>query len=320
MAFKISDELSNSPQFGGETPLTKTWKGIELTVAFENIEKPTVWKIHEGRHALIVHLGGTIDTIETEINRRTSKLNPPTDGEFWLIPADSEYLTYTQGGAVSYAELYFDVNYLEDLLGEKTSNYKLLPHIGHYDNFLYQNIKELVSLTAKSDDISQLLGENLSQAVCLYLFGNYNAREFAAHGTKTKFTPQKFSRLQEFIHDNLAEKITLENLADIADVTQHNLLRVFGNSFGKTPAQYIIEQRLRKARWLLANTKKHITDIALETGFSSHSHLTATFKKNIRITPREFRHLHKTESCSMNVGRTFRQIGTNHFGNLAAVR
>lgn len=291
MAFRISAKLSNSPQFVAK-PIKTNWEGIELTVASENIEKPTIWKIHENRHALIVHLDGKIETIETEINRRASKLNPPTDGEFWLIPANYEYLTYTQGEAVRYAEFYFDLNYLENLLGEKAGNYELLPHIGHYDNFLYQNVKELVSLTAKSDDISKLLGENLSQAVCLYLFGNYNARESATSGTKIKFTPQKFSLLQEYIHDNLAEKITLDNLAEIANVTQHNLLRFFGNSFGKTPAQYIIEQRLRKARWLLANTKKDITAIALETGFSSHSHLTSTFKKNVGTTPQDFRQLH----------------------------
>lgn len=292
MTFKISAELSKSPQFVSDKPITTNWQGIELTVASENIEKPTVWKIHEKRHALIVHLGGKMNTIETEINRRASKLNPPTDGEFWLIPAKSEYFTYTQGEAVSYAEFYFDLDYLENLLGEKAKNYELMPHIGQYDNFLYQNVKELVSTTSKNDDISKLIGNNISQTLCLYLFSNYNTNEFASNGNKIKFTPKKFSLLQEYIHDNLSDKITLENLAEIAEISNHNLLRFFSNSFGKTPAQYIIEQRLRKARWLLKNSKKDITNIALETGFSSHSHLTSTFKKIIGITPQEFRQLY----------------------------
>jgi AraC family transcriptional regulator len=292
MASKISAKLSKSPQLFVEKPKRANWQGIELTLASESIEKPTVWKIHENRHALIVHLGGKIDTIETEINHRASKLSPPTDGEFWLIPANSEYFTYTQGEAVAYAEFYFDLNYLDKLLGDKAKDYELLPHVGQFNNFLYQNVKELVSVTSRTDDVSKLIGENVSQTLCLYLFSNYGTNKSVSAANHQKFTPKRFSLLQEFIHDNLSEKITLENLAEIVGLSEHNLLRLFNSSFGKTPAQYIIEQRLRKARWLLANTKKDITTIALETGFSSHSHLTSTFKKNVGISPNNFRLLH----------------------------
>lgn len=288
MAFSISSKLSKSPQYVIDRSIKTDWRGIELTVASENIEKETLWKIHEERHALIVHLGGKINKIETEIDRRVSKAGPPTDGEFWLVPSRSEYFTFTQGESVSYAEFYFDLNYLEGLLGEKAKNYELLPRIGQYDKFLHQNVKELVSQVSATDDISMLIGENLSAAICLYLFRNYSARE-NAYPIKTGFTPTKFSLIQEYIHDNLSERIRLEDLAGIADTSTHGLFRLFNASFGRTPAQYIIDQRLRKSRWLLVNTKKDITTIALETGFSSHSHLTSTFKKKLKVTPQEFR-------------------------------
>lgn len=289
MAFKFPTKLSNSPQFVFGEPQTASWEGIELTVASENIEKPTVWAIKENRHALIVHLGGTINEIETEIDRRASKLNPPTDGEFWLIPANSEYFSYTRGETVSYAEFYFEPDYLGRILGEKAKNYELMPHIGQFDNFLCQNVKQLISIISKSDNISDLMSENISQTLCLYLFSNYNTKSFSSEKQHIKFTPKKFSLLQEYIHDNLTERITVENLAEIAEISSHNLLRFFSKSFGKTPAQYIIEQRLRKARWLLANSKKDITTIAYETGFSSHSHLTTTFRTHTGITPNQFR-------------------------------
>lgn len=292
MTFKISAKVSNSPQFINEKPLTINWRGIELTVASESIEKPTIWKIHENRHALIFHLGGKINRIETEINRRASRLNPPTDGEFWLIPANSEYTTYTQGESVRYAEFYFDADYLEKLLGARAKNYELLPSVGQFDIFLFQNVKKLVSASLKSDDISNLIGENISQTICLHLFGNYGAKSPESTQNALKFSPKRFELLQEYIHDNLAEKITLENLATIAEVSPHNLLRLFGKSFGKTPAQYIIEQRLQKARWLLANTARDITTIAFETGFASHSHLTSTFKKHVGLAPHKFRELY----------------------------
>lgn len=53
--------------------------------------------------------------------------------------------------------------------------------------------------------------------------------------------------------------------------------------------QYIIAQRLRRARWLLMHTRNDITTIALETGFASHSHLTTAFKQHTGLTPLAFR-------------------------------
>ncbi|WP_447971870.1 helix-turn-helix domain-containing protein [Nitrospira sp. M1] len=63
----------------------------------------------------------------------------------------------------------------------------------------------------------------------------------------------------------------------------------FREAFGTTPAQYIITQRLRRVQSLLVNGKDDITSIAHATGFSSHSHLTTTFKKHLHITPSQFR-------------------------------
>jgi pSer/pThr/pTyr-binding forkhead associated (FHA) protein len=60
-------------------------------------------------------------------------------------------------------------------------------------------------------------------------------------------------------------------------------------SIGRTPAQYIIQQRLRHAQRQLANTKRDITTIAIESGFSSHSHLTACFHKHLGTCPSAFR-------------------------------
>lgn len=291
MAFKFSDELSDSPHYIA-APIRSTWQGIELTVARENIEKPTIWKIHEDRHALIVHLGGKINMIETEIDRRVSKLAPPTSGEVWLVPAGSEYFSYTQGESAHYAEFYFEPIYLDKFIGEAYRDHMLTPLIGHFDSFLFQNVKQLVSHANNADDLSKLIGENVSQTICLHLFSNYNAARSVAIKDRRRFDAKCFSRIQEYIHDNLSEKITLADLAELARTSEHNLLRSFNSSFGRSPAQYIIEQRLRKARWLLANTKKDIATIAYETGFSSHSHLTSSFKKNVGSTPHDFRRLH----------------------------
>jgi AraC family transcriptional regulator len=51
----------------------------------------------------------------------------------------------------------------------------------------------------------------------------------------------------------------------------------------------MIGERLRRAKWLLTHIARDITDIALETGFSSHSHLTTTSTRHVGVTPHLFR-------------------------------
>lgn len=96
-------------------------------------------------------------------------------------------------------------------------------------------------------------------------------------------------RLCEYIESALDQRITLAGLATLAGMSVHRLLIAFRRNFGTTPAQYILAQRLRRARWHLLNGNADIADIALDCGFASHSHLSAAFKRDTGITPRQFR-------------------------------
>ena len=72
-------------------------------------------------------------------------------------------------------------------------------------------------------------------------------------------------------------------IAAIADTSVHRLLIAFRRNFGTTPAQYVLTQRLRRARWRLLNSSQDIAEIAVSCGFSSHSHLASAFKRDIGI-------------------------------------
>jgi AraC family transcriptional regulator len=91
------------------------------------------------------------------------------------------------------------------------------------------------------------------------------------------------------VRAHLDHFITLAALADLVGLSTHRLLIAFRRTFGTTPAQYVIDQRLARARWLLAHTAYDISTIAGATGFCSHSHLTTTFKRHVGVTPHVFR-------------------------------
>lgn len=92
-----------------------------------------------------------------------------------------------------------------------------------------------------------------------------------------------------FIHDEYKNKITLDDLCRAGGVGRTNCSKLFEKYVSSTPIDYVISYRITKSTALLLNTDLSITQIALESGFSSASFFTETFRKKIGLTPQEFR-------------------------------
>ncbi|MCC7236968.1 MAG: helix-turn-helix transcriptional regulator [Bryobacterales bacterium] len=291
----MSAGLTHSP--GEEWPLSSggaprllcegRWPGIGFAVKEQDISRSITWAIHDERHAVVVHLGGPICRLETELAGVGSVMEPPLPGEVWLVPARERYSSLAQGGVVRYAELFLDTRVPGGLL----ESCRLRPLAGHYDGFLQQAVTRLQQLSLEKDDLAGMLSHALSQAVMLHVF-----REFSLNGAGqslqpagARLDPRAERAIEEYVWGNLAGPITLGSLASVVRLGVHELLRRFRGSFGSTPAQYVIEQRLRRARWLLATTTHDITRIALDTGFCSHGHLSTTFHKRLGMTPSQYR-------------------------------
>jgi AraC family transcriptional regulator len=85
----------------------------------------------------------------------------------------------------------------------------------------------------------------------------------------------------------------LTELAAIADMGSHHFGNLFKRSTGLSPYQYIIQQRLDRAKELLKDRELSIVDIAVKSGFANQSHLTTLFRKHLSITPKRYREMSK---------------------------
>lgn len=92
-----------------------------------------------------------------------------------------------------------------------------------------------------------------------------------------------------YIDANLEADIKLADLAQLLDLSPFHFSRLFKQSLGVSPYQYLIRQRVERAKLLLRQTGDRITDIAFQCGFSSHSHLTKQFRQVTGVTPRVYR-------------------------------
>ena len=98
-----------------------------------------------------------------------------------------------------------------------------------------------------------------------------------------------FEQTSAFIKSNINHALQAKELSIQAGIGFRQLTRIFLNSCGEAPHQYILRLRFEQARALIdKNPLKPIKEIAYECGFYSPSHLTTTFKKNLGISPRAY--------------------------------
>mgnify|MGYP003582644420 CR=1 FL=1 len=115
------------------------------------------------------------------------------------------------------------------------------------------------------------------------------ARTKGAPKDNHRLTASQAADLDDHISRNLGERITVADLSHRMELALPDFVRQFRGTFGVTPAQYVIRQRLEKAKRLLASSHMSIADVAVETGFSSHSHLACQFRHRMGRSPDQYR-------------------------------
>ena len=101
--------------------------------------------------------------------------------------------------------------------------------------------------------------------------------------------PRQLQQVLDYIDAHLDQDIKLTDLAQLLDMSQYHFSRLFKQSLGTSPYQYLLQQRVECAKELLKNTDRLITDIAFACGFNSHSHLSKQFRQLTGMTPKAFR-------------------------------
>ncbi len=92
-----------------------------------------------------------------------------------------------------------------------------------------------------------------------------------------------------YINKNLAKQITLDDIAHAASMSRSYVSSYFKLVTGVSPYEYLLTARVEKAIKLLKKTELSVTEIAQKCGFGSLSSFNKTFRRNLGVTPREYR-------------------------------
>jgi AraC family transcriptional regulator len=138
----------------------------------------------------------------------------------------------------------------------------------------------------QSGAVDRMYGEALSTALAVHLLREYGAAVLGPKRGYGGLPRAKLVRAVEYIQDLLDTDLTVSRIAQAVYMTPYHFTRLFKESTGQSPHQYVVEARVRKAKELLTKGKFTISEAAYQVGFVDQSHLTRHFKRVFGLPPK----------------------------------
>ncbi|NJP12258.1 MAG: helix-turn-helix transcriptional regulator [Leptolyngbyaceae cyanobacterium RU_5_1] len=131
--------------------------------------------------------------------------------------------------------------------------------------------------------------ESLSNLLAVHLLRQYAAPKSRLIVYESGLSERQILQVVDYIDAHLNQDIKLADLAALLGISESHLSHRFKRAIGMTPHQYLLQQRIERAKQLLKHSDRSIIDIAFLCGFNSHSHLSKQFRQLTGITPKAYR-------------------------------
>jgi AraC family transcriptional regulator len=134
-----------------------------------------------------------------------------------------------------------------------------------------------------------LYGESLAVAFAQHLLEQHSNRPQKLRKPPGKLSSQQLKQVIEYVHEHLSEDLSLVDLAEQMNLSAFYFAHLFKNSLSLSPHQYLLQNRVERAKKLIAIAgKPNLTDIGLQVGFYDQAHFTKAFKRVVGIPPKRF--------------------------------
>ncbi len=149
--------------------------------------------------------------------------------------------------------------------------------------------------------LDRIYGEGLATALAIHLLREYGAAVLGPKRHYGGLPREKLVRAVEYIQDQLAADLTVSGIAQAVGMSPYYFTRLFKESTGQSPHQYVVEARVRKAKKLLTTGKFTISEAAHHVGFVDQSHLTRHFKRVFGLPPKRLLESQKARDCALRL-------------------
>ncbi|HEY0285707.1 MAG TPA: AraC family transcriptional regulator [Pseudomonas sp.] len=236
-------------------------------------------------HTLSCYIDGGLDTF-----RREQPGNKGAPGKLCILPAGHQS-AWVVNGELRLAHLYVSPEQFAlicvTMLDREPRELALREKTFIDDPLQAQRFGQLIQMNW-SEPGERLLTSSLAHDMLNHTMLNQVGLR---NGLRLKggLAPHLRRQLIEFIDSHLADPLSLGQLAGMCALSEYHFARMFRESFGLPPHQYLLARRLHRARHLLRSGTQAFGDIALDCGFASASHFSNRFRQAVGATPGEYR-------------------------------
>lgn len=136
---------------------------------------------------------------------------------------------------------------------------------------------------------NQLYAESLINTMAMHLLKHYSSRSHSIKDFHSGLPKNKLQCAIDYINDNLEHNVTLEAIATSLELSSYHFARLFKQSTGLAPHQYVTKCRIERSKRLLANQELSYAEITYRLGFATQSHFIKVFRKYTGVTPKAYR-------------------------------
>jgi len=209
----------------------------------------------------------------------------------WIVPSGVPHVIHFDRPA-TLIHLYLSEAFFRNMVEGAPSSVEtsLIPSLLVRDPFLVELAKTLYR-ESLDGSLSTLFTQSVATLTATHLLRSYSNRMPATASLKGGMGPSRERRVLAYIEEHLNESISLEDLAQVAEISPNYLIALFRQSMGMTPHKYVIQMRVERARALLKQKQLTLLEIAQHCGFLDQSQFTTVFRRYAGVAPGHFRRL-----------------------------
>jgi AraC family transcriptional regulator len=134
-----------------------------------------------------------------------------------------------------------------------------------------------------------IFAESVAMALSAHVAQQYSTLKRSLEFHRGGLSRSRLKRVVEYIDSNLGDDLQLHSLAEVAGLNLHHFAKAFKQSVGESPHQFVLRQRIERAKEFLRQSQLSVLEASARTGFVDQSHFSKVFRRFVGVAPSDYR-------------------------------
>jgi AraC family transcriptional regulator len=135
----------------------------------------------------------------------------------------------------------------------------------------------------------RLFLDSIEQAMAIALVKDHAVRHRPIKIYRGGLGAARLRRVKELVDDKMEDDLSLDEMAESVGLSTAHFARMFRKSTGESPHQFVLRQKIERAKTMLQAPDARVLDVAVACGFKTQQHFAQVFREACKVSPTEYR-------------------------------